>query len=94
MSESKLQEFVRFASPLGGMLLLDKDMEWTSFDVVKKVRSLLHVKKSRTCRNARSASNRITDSLLESTDEIARSFSGAGKRIRGQLHLRRYDVQL
>ena len=45
MSESKLQEFVRFASPLGGMLLLDKDMEWTSFDVVKKVRSLLHVKK-------------------------------------------------
>ncbi len=35
----------QFVSSDGGVLLLDKDIEWTSFDVVKKVRSMLQVKK-------------------------------------------------
>lgn len=35
----------QFVSSDGGVLLLDKYIEWTSFDVVKKVRSMLQVKK-------------------------------------------------
>lgn len=35
----------QFITPEGGVLLVDKFPDWTSFDVVKKVRSLLQVKK-------------------------------------------------
>ncbi len=35
----------QFRSPGGGVLLVDKPKTWTSFDVVKKVRSALRVKK-------------------------------------------------
>ncbi len=35
----------QFRSPSGGVLLVDKPKSWTSFDVVKKVRSALRVKK-------------------------------------------------
>ncbi len=35
----------RFISRTGGVLLVDKPRDWTSFDVVKKVRGMLRVKK-------------------------------------------------
>lgn len=35
----------QFRAPAGGVLLLDKPRGWTSFDVVKKVRATLQVKK-------------------------------------------------
>ena len=35
----------QFRSPVGGVLLVDKPQGWTSFDVVKKVRGTLRVKK-------------------------------------------------
>ena len=35
----------QFRSPVGGVLLVDKPQTWTSFDVVKKIRSALRVKK-------------------------------------------------
>lgn len=35
----------QFRSPVGGVLLVDKPQTWTSFDVVKKLRSTLRVKK-------------------------------------------------
>ncbi|NOY06743.1 MAG: tRNA pseudouridine(55) synthase, partial [Chlorobi bacterium] len=35
----------RFTSPEGGILLVDKAPDWTSFDVVKKVRNLFHLRK-------------------------------------------------
>jgi tRNA pseudouridine55 synthase len=35
----------QFRSPVGGVLLVDKPRTWTSFDVVKKVRATLRVKK-------------------------------------------------
>lgn len=35
----------RFASAAGGVLLVDKPLDWTSFDVVKKVRGLFQVRK-------------------------------------------------
>lgn len=35
----------QFVLPEGGTLLLDKPLEWTSFDVVKKVRGMFRVKK-------------------------------------------------
>jgi len=36
----------QFRSEGGGVLLVDKPLDWTSFDVVKKVRGLLRVKKA------------------------------------------------
>ena len=35
----------QFRSPVGGALLVDKPQTWTSFDVVKKIRATLRVKK-------------------------------------------------
>ncbi|MDX9758817.1 MAG: tRNA pseudouridine(55) synthase TruB [Bacteroidota bacterium] len=35
----------QFRSPVGGVLLVDKPQTWTSFDVVKKIRTALRVKK-------------------------------------------------
>ncbi len=46
MTESQgLNTIEQFRAPAGGVLLVDKPKGWTSFDVVKKVRGTLRVKK-------------------------------------------------
>jgi tRNA pseudouridine55 synthase len=41
----RMHKLEEFRSPEGGVILVDKPLDWTSFDVVKKVRGLLRVKK-------------------------------------------------
>lgn len=41
----RMNSVAQFKSPAGGGLLVDKPPEWTSFDVVKKVRNSFRVKK-------------------------------------------------
>ncbi|HSQ45217.1 MAG TPA: tRNA pseudouridine(55) synthase TruB [Ginsengibacter sp.] len=50
MSEENFDENDGSSSPLeaggdGGMLLIDKPLEWTSFDVVRKIRNTIKIKK-------------------------------------------------
>ena len=45
MQDPEFNTLQRFRSGEGGVLLVDKPVDWTSFDVVKKVRGTLRVKK-------------------------------------------------
>jgi tRNA pseudouridine55 synthase len=44
-SINKFEEWLTAARETGAMLLIDKDLDWTSFDVVAKLRNLLKIKK-------------------------------------------------
>jgi tRNA pseudouridine55 synthase len=44
-SINQFDEWLNTARETGGMLLIDKDLDWTSFDVIAKLRNLLRIKK-------------------------------------------------
>lgn len=44
-STSKFSDWLNFTREFGGVILIDKDLNWTSFDVVAKIRNLLKIKK-------------------------------------------------
>lgn len=44
-SVSSFNEWIELANLSGGALLIDKDLKWTSFDVIAKLRNLLKIRK-------------------------------------------------
>ncbi len=44
-SINQFEEWLNTARDTGGMLLIDKDLNWTSFDVIAKLRNLFKIKK-------------------------------------------------
>ena len=44
-SVSKFNDWLTLTRENGGVILIDKDLNWTSFDVVAKIRNLLKIKK-------------------------------------------------
>ncbi|MCB2204233.1 tRNA pseudouridine(55) synthase TruB [bacterium] len=77
----------QFCAPAGGVLLVDKPRGWTSFDVVKKVRGTLRVKK---VGHAGTLDPMATGLLILCSGPMTRSietFQALGKRYEGSMRL-------
>lgn len=93
-SKKKIEEYT---FPEGEVLCIDKPLEWTSFDIVKKVRNLIRIKK---VGHAGTLDPLATGLLIVCTGKMTKqidNFQGMEKEYTGQLELGKitpsYDLE-